>query len=124
MGIQFNGSNIMIKNNFINYYNMVKDDGGGIYTYQTGTDASPGTIYTNRVIKENIIMNGIGALGGSVGNIDVDGIFLDGRVTNVDILNNTIANIGVNGIYSNNAINVNIRGNTCFNNGCALALTR
>lgn len=124
MGIQFSGNNITIKNNFVDTYNVVKDDGGGIYTYQTGTDASPGTIYTGRVIRDNIILNGIGAVGGSTGNIDVDGIFLDGRVTNVDIINNTMSGIGNNGIYCNNVVNVNITGNTCFNNGCALGLTR
>ena len=124
VGIQFQGSNVTVQHNFINYYDIVKDDGGGIYTYQAGTDAAPGTIYTNRVVKENIVMNGIGASAGTNTGIDVDGIFLDGRVTNVDILNNTVANIGVNGIYTNNSINVNIRGNTSFNNGSAIGVTR
>ena len=124
VGIQFQGNDILVKNNFINYYDYVKDDGGGIYTYQDGTDADPQTTYTNRVISSNIILNGIGATSGTKGDLDVDGIFLDGRSMNVDVLNNTMANIGVNGIYSNNAHSVNIRGNTSFNNGSGFGITR
>ena len=124
VGIQFEGSNVTIQHNFVNYYDIVKDDGGGIYYYHTGTDADPGVTYTNRTINQNIVMHGIGANKGTTGDIDVDGIFLDGRSTNVNILNNTMANIGVNGIYSNNAINVNIRGNTSFNNGSGMGISR
>lgn len=124
VGIQFQGNDILVKNNYVNYYDYVKDDGGGIYTYQDGTDADPQTTYTNREISNNIILNGIGSPSGTGGDLDVDGIFLDGRSMNVNVLNNTMANIGVNGIYSNNAHSVNIRGNTSFNNGSGFGITR
>ena len=124
VGIQFQGNNFSIKNNFINYYALVKDDGGGIYTFERGTDAAPGPVYTNRVIQNNIIMNGVGAPSGAGGETDVDGIYLDGRSSNMDILDNTIANVGVNGIYTVNPHYVNVRRNTCFNDGAGLGITR
>ncbi|MEP6713588.1 MAG: right-handed parallel beta-helix repeat-containing protein, partial [Ferruginibacter sp.] len=125
VGIQFQGNNVLIKNNFVNYYDIVKDDGGGIYTYQSGTDAAPGLTYTGRVIRNNIVLNGIGTTDGTGhGSIDVDGIYLDGRTGNVDVLDNTVAHIGVHGIYSNNAKNVNIIGNTAFDNGSSIGITR
>src|SRR6185295_3854543 len=73
---------------------------------------------------DNIVMNGIGASNGTRGDIDVDGIFLDGITMNVEVLNNSVANVGMNGIYSNNSHNVNIRGNTSFNNGSAVGISR
>ena len=90
--------------------NFVKDDAGGIYTYAAGTDASPGIVYTNRVISNNIVMNGVGAPNGRNNtNLYVSGIYLDGRSMNVSILNNTVFNNGKNGIHTNNPNNVLLR---------------
>ena len=124
MGIQFQGNNFKVQKNTVDYYGFVKDDGGAIYTYAGGTDAAPGPYYTNRSINDNIVLNGIGAGKGAKGQIDIDGIYLDGRTMNVDITNNTISNIGINGIYCNNPSNVNITGNTSFNNGSAIGIGR
>ncbi len=120
VGIQFQGNNVLVKNNFINYYDIIKDDGGGIYTYQSSASST----YRGRVIRDNIVLNGIGSNLGATGTVDVDGIFLDGSTMGVDVLNNSIANIGVNGVYCNNPNTVNIRGNTCFNNDCGVGITR
>ena len=124
MGIQFQGNNFKVQKNTVDYYGFVKDDGGAIYTYAGGTDAAPGPYYTNRSINDNIVLNGTGAGKGAKGQIDIDGIYLDGRTMNVDITNNTISNIGINGIYCNNPANVNITGNTNFNNGSAIGIGR
>lgn len=120
VGIQFQGNNVLIKNNYVNNYDLVKDDGGGIYTFASNN----GPTYQNRVISGNIILNGVGAIAFAGGGVDVDGIFLDGSTMNVDVLNNSIANIGENGIYSNNSSNVTIRGNTSYNNGCGMSIGR
>ncbi|MBL0356919.1 MAG: right-handed parallel beta-helix repeat-containing protein [Chitinophagaceae bacterium] len=125
VGIEFQGSNVTVKNNVVNYFDFVKDDAGGIYSYASGTDANPGTAYTNRVIRDNIVMNGIGASNGrSTSTLYATGIYLDGRTMNVDVLNNTVFNHPRGGIHSNNPISVNIKGNTSFNNQNAVSIFR
>jgi parallel beta-helix repeat protein len=111
-GIQFNGSSILIQKNFVNHFCTVTHDNAGIYTFANGTDAAPGVLYTNRVIK-----NGIGAPDGTNSPSPFcAGIYLDGRSMNVQILDNTIFNSAKNGVHCNNPANVTIRGNTFFNN--------
>ena len=125
VGIEFQGSNVNIRYNVVNYFDFIKDDAGGIYTYSSGTDANPGPTYTNRVISSNIVMNGAGApYGRSSSTLFVTGIYLDGRTTNVSILNNTVFNNGKNGIHCNNPNYVTIRGNTSFNNLNAMSVMR
>jgi hypothetical protein len=125
LGIEFQGSNVTVKNNVVNYFDFVKDDAGGIYSYASGTDANPGPVYTNRVIKGNIVMNGMGApMGRATATLYATGIYLDGRTMNVDVLNNTVFNHPRGGIHSNNPTNVNIRGNTSFNNLNAVSVFR
>ncbi len=125
VALEYQGSNVTIRNNVVNYFNFVKDDAGGIYCYTAGTDANPGTTYTNRVVRDNIVMNGIGEPQGRFSaKVDVAGIFLDGRAHNTEILNNTTFNCGTFGVYTNNPHNVNISGNTSFDNESALGLTR
>jgi hypothetical protein len=125
VAIQFQGSNVTVKNNVVNYFDFVVDDAGGIYSYCSGTDAAPGTIYTNRVVRDNIVMNGAGAPNGrSSSSLFVSGIYMDGRTMNVSILNNTVFNNGKNGIHCNNPNNVTINGNTSFNNLNAMSIMR
>jgi len=124
VGIEFDGSNALVKNNLVNYYGFNKDDGGGIYTYipqSTGNDV----LYTNRVISNNIVMNGIGAPEGRATTAPfISGIYLDGQIMNVDVINNTVFNIAKNGIHCNNPNNINITGNTCFNTLNAVSFMR
>ncbi|MBL0359235.1 MAG: right-handed parallel beta-helix repeat-containing protein [Chitinophagaceae bacterium] len=124
VGIEFDGSNALVKNNVVNYFGFNKDDGGGIYTWVpqgNNTDV----YYTNRVISSNIVMNGIGAPDGRSSTAAyVSGIYLDGQIMNVDVINNTIFNIGKNGIHCNNPTNINITGNTCFNTLNAVSFMR
>lgn len=108
------GSNITIKNNVINTYCFVKSDGGGIYTWNN--TSSPVT-YTNRKIIGNIILNGIGATEGTPGSSpDVDGIYMDDNTGNVEILDNTVANVAGAGMYIHNNFNMNIQRNTIYGN--------
>lgn len=118
-GIHFQGNDVSIKNNFVNIYNNVVEDGGGIYTYTTNFE-----YFTNRIIRDNIVLNGVGATAGTGGDINVQGIYLDGSTMNVDVLNNSVANVASNGFYSNNPTNVKIDGNTSFNNGSCIGLTK
>jgi parallel beta-helix repeat protein len=125
VGIEFEGSNVTINNNVVNYFNFVKDDAGGIYTWSGSSDAVPGVVTTNRVIKNNIVMNGIGSPSGPGNNGSfTSGIHLDGRSVNIDVLNNTLFNNSKHGIHCNNAVGVNIKGNTFFNNTDGVSVMR
>ena len=116
-GIQFNGDNVIVRNNVVNYFCYRLHDGAGIYTYAGGTDANPGTIFTNRTVNNNIVMNGIGANPGSTSVMPLaSGIYLDGRTMNVSVIDNTVFNMPRNGVHSNNPNNITIRGNILFNN--------
>ena len=116
-GITFAGDNCTIKNNFIDSFCTVKDDGGGIYTF-TGTGLS-NTVYYNRKIIGNIIVNGVGAkFGVNLINsyLPAVGIYLDANTTNVDIINNTVANCANDGVQIHNARFFNVSNNTLYNN--------
>jgi parallel beta-helix repeat protein len=116
-GIQFNGSDFVIQKNYVNYFCNVTHDNGGIYTYANGTDAAPGSIYTNRLVSKNVISNGISAPEGTnSASPFCAGIYLDGRTMNVTVVGNTVFNSSKNGIHCNNPANVTIRDNTFFNN--------
>jgi hypothetical protein len=121
--INFSGNNISIKNNLIDTFCFIKDDGAGIYTF-TGPAKTP---FVNRKIIGNIIINGIGAVSGTkpYGVNDypyVEGIYLDTFVSGVDIENNSIINIKSKGIFLNNAKNINISNNKILNTGYSIYL--
>ncbi len=113
MGILFYGDTITIKNNVVSNYSMTQDDGGGIYTWSDGTRKN----YSRTVIG-NIVFNGIGAPEGKGWpTLEADGIYIDDRNANVDVIGNTIFNCSNYGIHIHNANHVNIRRNTVFDNG-------
>jgi hypothetical protein len=125
IGINFQGNNIMIKNNYVNTFCSVKDDGGGIYTW--AGDGS--TTYTNRSIIGNIVLNAIGAKNGgdrSASEIEVDarGLYMDGASNNINIKGNSIANCIGSGMFFNNIVNVNTSENTIFNSYNCISLAR
>lgn len=111
----FSGDSTIVQNNFITNFCFVLDDGGGIYTY---TEA-PNKLWKTRTIKGNIILNGIGAGVGTdnlpnAGN-ETSGIYLDGYMGNVNILNNTVSNCNV-GIYLYNSHEIIASYNTLYDN--------
>jgi hypothetical protein len=115
-GILFRGSNVTIKNNFVDTFCYNLCDGAGIY--YGGEDA-----FGNFNIEENIVLNGIGAAGGQPldnGATAAHGIYLDDNTVNgVVIVNNTIANCtasATGGIFIHDDKNVNINNNTSYNN--------
>lgn len=114
--IQFQGSNVLVKNNFVNNFCYVLDDGAGIYTY-TESSREGGLNFINRIITGNIILNGLGALAGSISMPKAEGIYLDGSSMNVIAENNTIAYVSNKALACNNPVHVKFIKNTCFNNG-------
>lgn len=123
-GIQFQGSNVLVQYNFVNHYCLRLDDGAGIYTFVDFIKENAGEVFTNRVIKKNIVLNGRGVPEGSNKTFKAEGIYTDGRSMNVDILDNTIAFTGNKAIACNNAVNIQLRGNTCFNTGGGWGVSR
>lgn len=113
-GINFNGSGVLVANNFISNYCMTKDDGGGIYTWANDGN----TYYTDRTVRDNIIMNSIGAATGSTsGTPESHGIYMDGAAMNVYLYKNTILNgsVGDAGLFCNNTLLITARLNTFYN---------
>ena len=118
IGLNFNGDTLLIKNNVISNYCMTKDDGGGLYTW------SPGTTNYSRKLIGNILMNAIGAPEGSGwSGVAAEGIYVDDRSSNVDIIGNSIYKCGNNGIYIHNANFINIKDNTVYDNGIQLRMS-
>jgi parallel beta-helix repeat protein len=119
--ITFNGNDITVRNNNITNYAFVKDDGGGIYTWNNGNNAVENN---NRTISGNIISNGIGAGEGTneVGKKFANGIYIDDNAANIIIDGNTAANCASNGVYIHNARNISVSNNTVYNNQVQLAM--
>lgn len=118
--LNFSGNNVIIKNNVITNFALVKDDGGGIYT-STGSNALQNS---GRKITGNIILNGIGAPGGTA-NPDsryANGIYMDNNSAFVEISENTVANCATYGVYLHDAHDIVVRQNTIYNNGTQLLM--
>jgi uncharacterized repeat protein (TIGR02059 family) len=113
MGIQFGGDNTVISNNLVDNFNLVKNDGGGIYTY-----AASGTAMTGRKVTNNVVLNGKGYDEGlPVKETFAHGIYLDGPVKNITVANNSVGHCTLSGIYLHNSHEVIISNNTLFDNG-------
>ncbi len=120
IGIRFGmGNSNIIKNNFINYFTMIKDDGGGIYSW-----APKNSNYTKQKITGNIVLNGVGAPEGTdrPGTGSSSGIYLDDNCSNIEISSNTVSNCFKAGIMTHNAFKITINDNTVYNNSTQVIL--
>ncbi|CAN5410080.1 hypothetical protein BH11BAC5_BH11BAC5_13250 [soil metagenome] len=107
-GIHWQGSNVVVESNFVNHHNMKLDDGGGIYTYAEKTKV-------NRIVRNNIVLNGIGNRQGRTENdARTWGIYNDGSTNNVVYLNNTVSIEDGGGLLNNSGQNIVVTGNTFF----------
>lgn len=106
-GIKFFGSNTQIKHNLVNHFCQVLHDGGGIYTWDLGTNEA----HSGILVLENIVLNG--AL--VTGSLKTDrGIYMDDRTNGVEVRGNSIANCE-QGMMIHNNWNMVVRYNTIFN---------
>ena len=115
--ITFAGEGAILKNNFINYFCLTLDDGGGIYGWGDMDKY-------NRQVTGNIILNGIGVHEGTIYpfSTGASGILIDDRTAYIEFRNNTIANCSRNGIYLHNSRDMTVIGNTVFNNRTQIGL--
>ncbi len=111
IGIRFIGDSVEVRKNFVQHYCMVIDDGGGIYSGNSGNVPAYG-----REIISNIVLNGLGALEGTTSTIGAtSGIYLDDNSNGVLISSNTTANNNFNGIFLHNVFSTSVIGNTVYN---------
>jgi hypothetical protein len=106
--INYRGTNALIENNYISHYAYVKDDAGGIYTFD---DESP-----NKRVLDNIILYGLGATEGmaSSGLISAHGLYTDGEATNVYYEGNIVGHIASAGYHGNCPRDVTLTNNLFF----------
>jgi parallel beta-helix repeat protein len=120
-GIAFEGSNVSVIDNLVNYFCFVKDDGGGIYTWSGNLDS---TVNKNTGwITSNIVLNGYPA---QVGTDSVQagiaiGIYLDENTTECEVQNNTVAHC-TSGVFFQDSRNCMIQNNLLFDNAAGLVV--
>lgn len=111
--IHFVGTNSLVDKNLVNGFCLVKDDGGGIYSWNNGQAGS--------VVSNNIVLNGRGNPNGTTDAVGTaQGIYMDDNVTGVEIKNNLCAGMNYAGLLLHNANNLNIHDNTFYNNGTVI----
>jgi parallel beta-helix repeat protein len=110
-GIHFGGYDNVIKNNYIDTFCVVKDDGGGIYTY----DGANNNGLPNSKVIGNLVFNGLGAAEGTTNaNGSAEGIYIDDNCSDIDIIGNTVFNIANNGIFIHNSDDITIKNNLVY----------
>lgn len=114
-GIFFGGNHTIVERNLVDGFCLIKNDGGGIYTYEGKRNQS----FANRIVRSNTIINGIGTREGnkfsnSIEHPQVEGIYIDDNASGVLISNNKIGSVSRNGINLHNAREINIYKNTVF----------
>ena len=118
-GLEFQGSNVTIEDNFVDTFCNKQDDGGGIYTFVYNVAGQTHKTFINRVVKNNIIGNCVGATAGT-NNADPDpgsNLYFDDATMNVEAYDNFIFNNenGGNGIQLNNTQSVYVHDNIVSN---------
>jgi len=107
-GIASFGDSTLIKNNFIDSFCTVLQDGGGTYT--------SGTHY-GRKIQGNIVMDGIGVSQGTNSSLLLaEGIYCDYGSNDIDIFDNSVYNCVDAGFLLSSINHINFNNNTSFNN--------
>ncbi|MDR7131761.1 hypothetical protein J2X69_004126 [Algoriphagus sp. 4150] len=111
-GIHFGGNYTIIKNNLIDTYCLRKQDGAGIYTNSDGLKTSNNV---GREIVGNIVLRGIGAVGGSRVNYRLaEGIYLDDNSMGIKVYNNTVYDVSGKGLYIHNNRDIEIYNNVFY----------
>jgi parallel beta-helix repeat protein len=121
-GIFFFHSNAnIIKNNTVDYFCFMEDDGGGIYTWSGDIDS---TVRRDAgIVTGNIILHGIASAAGtdSTQMPIAIGIYLDENSSGMEVSDNTAAYC-TNGVFLQDAHEVTVKGNTFYGNDVQIAL--
>ena len=105
-------SNTRVNKNFIDTYCIILDDGAGVYFF-TGSGLHP---TENRIVTNNIILNGIGVTDGVKDKTlkPANGIYFDDNSKDIIAAGNTIAHCSAHGIYFHNSPDCSALNNTIF----------
>lgn len=113
--ISFQGASYTIEKNYIDTFCVNKDDGGGIYTFNS-TSAPFSYEGLSRTINKNIILNGVGYTDGIYDNTPkAHGIYADNGSREIVMSNNTISNCIASGILLHSSTNIDVENNTIYN---------
>ncbi|NCT54999.1 right-handed parallel beta-helix repeat-containing protein, partial [Candidatus Falkowbacteria bacterium] len=112
-GIVWFGSNVNIRYNYVENFNRINSDGGGIYTFNTANwltrqDWSGNKIYNNIIINDAVVREPGHHLTGEMG------IYFDYATNGVECYNNTISLPLGYGIYTTAFYNMDIHNNTVY----------
>lgn len=116
-GIRFDGSASVISGNVVDSFCFTKDDGGGIYVYPNATGPSNTVTYSTRTVRENIVINGVGALAGGEGSsnfAEVMCFYNDGTSPDIHYIKNTAINAHF-GFFSNSGKRNKLDSNNIYN---------
>jgi parallel beta-helix repeat protein len=117
-GIQFmDGNWVYVRNNTIDSFVMILDDGGGVYD----RDFSSTKAKHDRYVVGNIITNGLATGKGVTSNPAIwgGGIYHDDLTEKIVDSGNTVANTTFNGIYLHNNADITVSHNLFYNNAYA-----
>ena len=114
------GDSTIVKNNYLNNFEMVKDDGGGIYTGMSTADTNT-TGHGLQIVNNIIDANGPGYLYGvpATGPSYAAGIYLDANSSGITVSGNSVAGC-LSGLFIHESRNILISNNTLYNNGTQL----
>jgi parallel beta-helix repeat protein len=121
-GVLFwHSSGTTIKNNKIDYFCSLEDDGGGVYTWSGDIDSA--TVRNAGVISGNIILNGVTAPDGTdkAHAAIANGIYLDENTSGMEVSDNTIAHC-TSGIFLQDAHEVTVKRNTVYDNSAQIEI--
>ena len=117
--IRFGGKNTLVKNNFIDTFCSVLDDGAGIYCYAD-------TAIGKRVIH-NVILNAVGVVSGTGSTTtQANGLYSDGFSKHILYQGNTIAYVSNFGFHSNipELMDITLKNNLFFQANSLVSLQR
>ena len=120
--ITFSGDSILVKENVVSHFLLIKGDGGGIYCY-SGPKAP---IYHGRQVIGNMVLEGMGTttIDRSLHGI-YHGIYMDGYTPYVDVRNNTVIRCAGAGIYLNlYAQHINVTDNHVYDCGTQMEIDK
>jgi hypothetical protein len=117
IGIRYAGDSCLIYRNFVDSFDLIAGDGGGIYTYQDSGKYG-------RIIRGNIVLHGVGDPYGTINDTTnpyartpVHGIYFDANASHAIVDSNTVAFCGYGGIEINDGCHdLLIQNNTFYSN--------
>lgn len=122
IGAFFPGNNTLVKYNYVTNFNLIKDDGGGLYT--TIGSVFPPYFDTGTVIRKNIVGNGIGDPRGTMGGSYSPPLYFDLAARGITADSNTLFNGLLNAVFYNAPSYINLYDNTVIDSlGAVMQVT-